>query len=336
MRLLNSVAFLALLAVPLSAQPVRMSIEAFGVDAQIEIQGLPQEEAMAAAKAALYEIHELDMLMDRASTLPGSVGALNQAAGKEAVSLDQRVTTALVRSLQYCAWSNGAYGPLSGALNDLWSDGDRLLPDALRLREAVQGAECNQLRINGDQGEGKMATAAIGEGTQVDLSGAARGYAVDRAMELLEQHGVQNAWIEIPPVYRALGAGPEGKGWYLALPSAPGSDDPPEELWLRDQALGILERNPAGDAEPPLVIDQRTGVPSVGVLTVATVAILALDAEILTHTLFVIGLSEGHRRLGSLQPRPSVLWQLGDRVNSAPPLESTYRWSEVARVKRPR
>jgi thiamine biosynthesis lipoprotein len=336
MRLLNSLALLpvlSLLAAPLSAQPVRMSIEAFGVDVQIEVQDLPQEQATAAVEAALYEIHHLDKLLARDSPLPGSVGALNSAAGTTAIELDQQVVTVLVRSLQYCGWSNGAYGPLGGVLNDLWSD-DKDLPNAIHLREAVQGAECSQLRIARDRGEGDSVTAILGEGTQVDLRGAARGYAVDRAVELLKQHGVENAWVEIAPVYRALGAGPEGNGWYLALPPTPGSDDPPEELWLRDQALGLLERKSRGTAEPRLLIDQRTGVPPVGVITVVTVASLAFDAEVLTHTLLIIGLSEGQRRLGSLHPRPSVRWLLGDRVGSVRPLESTYRWSEVARVKR--
>lgn len=331
-----TILLLVLCTTPLSAQPIRMSIEAFGVDVQIEVRDLPEAQAKEAIEAALVEIHDLDKLMASTSSVPHSVGALNHAAGRESIHLDQRVAAALLRSLQYCGWSNGAYGPLGGALYDLWSGGEGLLPDALQLREALLGAQCSQLRLTTLEKGASMVSAALGEGTRVDLRGAARGFAVDRALGILMEHGVSNAWIEIAPVYRALGPGPEGNGWYFALPPAPGDKEPLEEVWLRDQALALVEKENAGSTKTPAVIDQRTGVPSVGVITVVTVAAQALDAEILSHTLFVTGLSEGQRHLGSLQPRPSVLWLLGDRVGSTRPLESVYRWSEVARVKRAR
>ncbi len=86
-----------------------------------------------------------------------------------------------------------------------------------------------------------------------------------------------------------------------------------------------------GEAHGPL-LDQRTGVPARGVVTVVAVTDLAVDAEPLVHALFLLGHREGLMRLGSLSPRPSVYWLLGQGVEQ--PLEATYRWSELERIWR--
>ena len=318
----------------LEAQPVRMSIDAFEGEAQIEVRDLPSEQATQAIQKALYEIHAIDQLLHAQSEEAGSLGDLNRAAGKNSVTLDRRVATSLARAIQYCSWSNGAHGPLGGGLYDLWTNDGRLVPDPTDLREAVRNAECSRLNISGSLEEGGTVQAALAEGTRADLRGAARGFAVDAVVTILEEHGVTNAWIEIPPVYRALGPGPEDQGWYFALPKATDSGEPIDEIWLRDQALALVEKSPSDSVENASWIDQRTGVPSRGVAVVAAVAAFALDAEILAHTLFITGLRDGHLRLGSLEPRPSILWLLGESMDSSQALESSYRWSEVARVKR--
>jgi thiamine biosynthesis lipoprotein len=318
------------------AQPVRMSIDAFGGSARVEIHGLPQEQAEAVAREALLEIHQVDELMDAESSLPGSLGELNAAAGTESVTLDPRVADALVRATQYCGWSNGAFGPAAGSLFRLWENlGEAPVPEPRALRQAVLESDCDRLRLQGSLAPGESVQAVVAEGTRIDLRGAERGFAIDRAFEILAEHGVENAWIEIAPIQRAIGPGPDGKGWYAALPSLPGSRRPVEELYLKDQALAVIGLETDGESAAT-ILDQRTGVPTQGVILVAMVATIALDAEILAHVLYITGQREGQRRLGSLEPRPSVLWLFGDSPKTRNPLQSTYRWSEIHRVPRKR
>lgn len=86
-----------------------------------------------------------------------------------------------------------------------------------------------------------------------------------------------------------------------------------------------------GDGTAPL-IDQRTGVPARGTVAVVVVADQAWDAEALSAALFILGRREGQLRLGGYNPRPSILWLLGEGESA--PLESSYRWSELSRVPR--
>lgn len=320
---------------PANDEPVRLATTAFGVSAEVEVRDLPRAEADAAARAALEEIFEISQLVDPSLELPRGVGGLNAAAGRGPQAVDTRVAELLMQSYRICVWTDGAHGPLGGNLYGLWNRDADGLPDPGRLRAAVNSAECSRMTLSMQDGSTRDGStqngtmASIPAGSRVDLRWVARGYAVDRALAKLRDLGVTNAWIEIGPVCRALGGGPDGNGWLVALPPAPGAHEPLDQLWLGDQALAIVTSAPG--KERPLV-DQRTGVPARGVLTVVAVTESALEAEALAASLFILGLRDGQMRLGAFRPRPSVYWLLGE--GDGKPLESAYRWSELDRVSR--
>lgn len=319
------------------AEPVRMAVPAFGTIAEVEVRDLPPAEARQAVQAALTEIFELSQLADPQGTLAGGVGALNRAAGQGPQAVDGRLAGLLLRGLQFCIWSGGAYGPLGGDLQRIWNERqDPNRPPSIgELREAVGAAECSRLTLHGNPSAPephRSSTASLVAGSRVDLTGIARGYAVDRAVDLLAARGAGNVWVEIGNVWRGRGGGPDGRGWLAELPPPPGSDEPLDRLWLRDQALAVTGIDAVVGAGSEIILDQRTGVPPRGVVCVVAVTEQAVDAEPLVRALFVLGHREGHMRLGTLQPRPSVYWLLGQGVGA--PLEATYRWSELERVRR--
>lgn len=318
----------ALLAAGAAGEPVRLSSAAFGTQAEIEIRDMASDAATEAARAALREIFEISHLLDSAGTGPGGFGALNAAAGGQPVVLEPRVAELLRRGLQFCLWTQGAHGPVGGRLYRLWDGSDRM-PEPSDLRDAVISAQCNRLQLELGEPESRATLAA---GSRAEAIGLGRGFALDRAAQVLKEAGVENAWLEIDGVWLAMGPGPSGEGWLGVLPAAPGQKYPIDRVWLRDQALALILIDPSSDQTGPRPLDQRTGVSPVGVIAVVTVTEQAIDAEALAVTLFVTGLREGQMRLGGLSPRPSALWLLGQ--GKGEPLESTYRWSEVARMKR--
>lgn len=318
-----------------AAEPVRMATTAFGTSAEIEIRGLARSQAEEAATRALQEIFTISGLADPSGAVPGGVGALNAAAGKGPQDLAEQTVGLLVGGLQMCVWSSGAHGPLGGELYRVWRQGsgrsgpglaDRW-PNTEELRAAVLSADCRHLSLGGDP-----VRAEIPAGSRVDTSWLARGYAIDRAVDKLREHGVENAWLEIGPVHRAMGPGPDGLGWLLTLPNIPGTKEPIDELWLEDQAVAFVTRPEDGGPRQVELLDQRSGVPPQGVLAVVVVADRAWDAEGLAAALYICGVREGQLRLGGYQPRPSIFWLLGQ--GQGKPLQSTYRWSELRRVPR--
>ncbi len=322
------------LAAPAAPEPLRLAAPAFGRTAEIEIRDLSKEAAREAIQAALAEVAEIERLTDpdaAPDAIAGSLAALNARAGAGPTPVDPRLVPALVRGLEICFWSEQTHGPLGRDLYRLWGlrapSAVNPADDQETLQRAVNAAACRNLLVNGVAG-----TAVLAAGGAVDLWGFAEGLAVDRAVEVLRQRGVSNGFVQIGSIYRGFGKGLEDHGWHIQLPRLPGMAVPMGRVFLRDQSLAVASatdgslRVAAGDAFPPYV-SQRTGRPAEGTLAAAVVTGSALDAQALAVALLIAGPGDGQIRLGSLSPRPSVLWLQGNGTGE--PLAIEYLWGLV-------
>ena len=309
----------ALLTTLLLASPPagwRASADVFGETARVEVRDLEPAAAETALRAAMAELAaaETDAI---ALTV-----RLNAAAGREPIPIAEAARVMLSRALDFCRWSAGAHGPLGGVLYELWQ---RSLPSPAALTAAHETAGCDRLRLDPAAG-----TAQLGAGSRLDLRGFATGWAVDRAADVLREHGAANAWVRLGRVERGLGPGPSGNGWPTDpdLPADWLTPLPPARL--QDRSLAMAGREPAlviaGDRYS-VHLNLRNGRPATGVVATLAVSELAIDAQALAITMFVLGQREGMMRLGTLRPEPSVAWLLGS--GDGPPLLTTHRWSAV-------
>ncbi len=313
-----------LLAAPLPA-PVRQTDKAFGRPVEIEVRDLPRDAAQAAIEKAFAEVAEIERLSDGAGP-GGGLAALNAAAGKGPQKPDPRLLAMLGHTLAFCYWSEGASGPLGRDLNALWGlrSAPAAPPNADQAEKAAALTACTRLTVDPEKG-----TVELEAGSGLDLWGFAEGLAVDRAVEVLKQNGAVNGFVRIGSVQRGFGRGPAGKGWPVELPQPPGLEEPVGRLVLRDHAVAVAAPadHPLGGAAPYL--SQRTGRPPEGIVSTVVVTELASEAQGLATSVFVLGPREGQTRLGSLRPRPSVLWFMG--TGAGTPLQVGYRWSDVNR-----
>lgn len=302
----------------LAASPAgwRASAPAFGKTAQIEVRDLDAAAAEEVLRTAMAEL-----VAAETDTVAITV-RLNGAAGRDPLAFDEESLTLLRRALDFCFWSEGAHGPLGGVLYQLWQ---RSLPPAAALVAARATSGCDRLRLDQQAG-----TAQLAAGSRVDLRGFAAGWAVDRATEALREHGTTNARVRVGRIERAMGPGPSGRGWAPEVDLPAAWLEPLTPPRLLDRALAVAGR------EPPLVIagdhysvhlNLRNGRPADGVAATIAVSDLAVDAQALSITMFVLGQREGMMRLGSLRPEPSVAWLLGK--GEGPPLLTTHRWAAV-------
>jgi thiamine biosynthesis lipoprotein len=319
---------------PSPTKPIRVSATAFHHPVEIEVRDLTAEAARPAIQAALAEIDEIERLTDPDGSPLGAgatgIAALNAAAGKGPQTMDARLIPALNRALDFCSWSEQAYGPLGRDLNRLWGLRSPVAASPAQkpelLDKAVVAASCDGLRIDAQRGLVNLAA-----GSAVDLWGFAEGLAVDRAVEILRRQGIRNGYVHVGGVHRGFGPGSDGHGWSVAPPLFPGTAIPLTRLFLNDKALAVVSlSDPAvkiGEESFSPWISHRTGQPVQG--TVATLAFtdLALDAQGLAVTLTITGPTEGQLRLGSLSPSPAMLWLQGS--GSGEPLQITYHWGDV-------
>ena len=141
---------------------------------------------------------------------------LNRAPVGTWVDLPAETVEVLAAALDVQRLSDRAFDPCLGALVDAWGFGAaRDAPDgeAIRAARAAMPATaqgCLQL----DMPEGRARKHAP---LQLDLCGIAKGYAVDRMVAVLRQHGVRHALAALDGELRALGAQADGAPWAVAL-----------------------------------------------------------------------------------------------------------------------
>lgn len=132
------------------------------------------------------------------------------------------------------------------------------------------------------------------DGSSIDLSGIAKGYAVDRVVELLQnEFGIKHCLVDIGGEVRALGNGPKGDGWRVGIyaPQAmPDSAAQQPQLELRDTSVATSGDYFKGDH----IIDPATGKPVANdLISVSVIHPSNTTADALATAMYVMGHERG-------------------------------------------
>jgi thiamine biosynthesis lipoprotein ApbE len=243
--------------------------------------------ARAAVEAALAEMRALDRLL--AVQRPDSeVSRVNREAARAPVRVDPRVVDVIARSLEVSRATDGAFDVTVLPVVRAWGfiDGHPHPPEA---GSAPRIAGWRSVRL--DAGAG---TIAFADGAaQVDLGGIGKGYALDRARDVLRARGVRSAWLDLGGNIATLGAPPEGGRWRIAVghPRRGG-----ERLGV--VTIGEGSVSTSSDAEQYAmeggkrrghIIDPRSGRPADALVSVTVVAPSATTADALSTAAVVLG-----------------------------------------------
>ncbi|QDX28347.1 FAD:protein FMN transferase [Sphingomonas suaedae] len=163
-------------------------------------------------------------------------------------------------ALEVAARSGGAFDPAMGALVDLWGFGppgprpDAPQPAAIDAARAAIGLGAIEL-------DAALLRLRRIRPAQLDLSGVAKGYAVDAVAAKLRALGCADFLVEIGGELVGAGIRPDGQPWWVDVEAPPGMALPPLRIALHGIAVatsGDYRRNSAAGNHS---IDPRTGHP---------------------------------------------------------------------------
>jgi thiamine biosynthesis lipoprotein len=185
-------------------------------------------------------------------------------------------------SLRIAHASDGAFDPAIGRLVDLWGfgpPGPCARPDA----EAIAAARAlsGWRRLRRDPAGRRLRQPG---GLALDLSGVAKGYAVDAVADLLAGQGVRHCLVEIGGELVGRGMRPDGDPWWVDLETPPGAVLPPLRVALHECAVAT-----SGDyVRGRHMIDPRTGAPAAnGAVAVSVIAASAMLADALATAIAI-------------------------------------------------
>ncbi|MBS3814242.1 FAD:protein FMN transferase [Candidatus Bipolaricaulota bacterium] len=135
--------------------------------------------------------------------------------GNKKINLRPNTLQVLEEAQNISRLTDGSFDITSGPLLDLWGfyDGKLSVPSPDDLKQALNLVDYQKLTLEPSSG---TATLPDRNG-KIDLGGIAKGYAVDKAVEVLKNGGVQSGLVNAGGDIRAFGS-PEGKStWKVGL-----------------------------------------------------------------------------------------------------------------------
>jgi thiamine biosynthesis lipoprotein len=221
-------------------------------------------------------------------------------AAKAPVTTDPDTFHLIERALSYSRRTGGAFDITVGRLMKAWGffrdTGRHPSTDELAQALAQTGWEYVKL------GETNRTVRFLRRKLELDLGAVGKGYALDRVASLLRAHGVEAALVGAgQSTYIAVGAPPGSEGWPVHVPDAHDSVRRLTTVMLCDGALST-----SGDSETFFelegeryghILDPRTGYPVKGMVQVTVISSRAEVSDVLSTSLFVMGLKEGARLL---------------------------------------
>ena len=153
-----------------------------------------ESKAVAAFNDIFHDFHRLEDLMS--VWRPNSdVVRMNQAAGDHPVPISDDTRAVLVAARQASEWTNGKFDITFGALADIWKfdqDQDDSIPTAESIRARLPFVDYTLVHVDGAAKTGFIAK----RGARIHLGGIGKGYAVDRAADLLRGRGFADFMIQ--------------------------------------------------------------------------------------------------------------------------------------------
>jgi len=248
-------------------------------------------QARKAIDAAYAELVRIDNLMSEWKA-ESPISQVNSAAALHPVAVPVELRELIQRSIRYSEKTEGAFDISWRGMGAIWKFDDDFTPPT---RQAVEAARrrvnFRAIQIDGDRVYLPKAGMSLG------LGGIAKGYAVDRAFEVLRNAGFANVMVDGGGDVRVAGTR-NGIPWRLGI------QHPRRE---RGQIIGAVKpRNQAlvtsGDYERfrivngvryHHIIDVRNGWPATAASSVSVLAPTAEQGVVIAKGIFILGPEKG-------------------------------------------
>lgn len=259
---------------------------AMGTVFEIAVYDPSPGRASAILDEALQEAVRLDRIMSNYQA-ESELSHLNQSSYARPQVVSPDLYQVIEVSLAYSRRSGGQFDITVAPLVNYWKS---------VMRGERAASESDEAKLRACVGYKNIVLTAPNlvafrcASTQIDLGAIGKGYAVDRMVNSLRQHGINNALVNAGgSTLYGMGHPPGDAAWRVNL-KVPGASQ--AEVLLSDNSLSTSEQSPRsllGDRRTGHIIDPRSGEP---VHTSASVSVLArtgTDSDALSTTALLLG-----------------------------------------------
>lgn len=282
--MLSALLFLTGCSAESSPEPVQGTFFAMDTMMDFTIYGesglINQSESLIASLESLVSVTDAD----------SELYAINQTGSG---MLTEEASSLMKQAPEICRRTDGALDLSIYPIVRAWgfTTGSYQVPDEAEIQALLPLVDYRKIQYDAATG-----TVTLPEGMEIDLGSVAKGYAGQLAAQMLREHGVQSALLNLGGNVQTVGTKPDGSPWQIGIKD-PQGEDAMMVLSVEDQAVvtsGGYERYFEQDGQTYWhIMDPSTGHPAdSGLISVTIVGDEGVVCDGLSTALFVMGLEK--------------------------------------------
>ena len=288
---------------------VRRGFQAMGTEVSFAVLSDDEEGAARAIQAAFDEIKRIENMMTTWRD-DSEISRINAQAGIAPVAVSPETLEVIEAAQRASKISNGAFDITFYAMRGLWKfdeDLDPKVPPATEIRKRKALIDYRKVIVDHD----KRTVFLAKKGMAINLGGIAKGYAVDRAVDVLKRAGFADAIVQAGGDLMCAGS-KNGAPWVTGIRDPRGGrSDVFAKMMLVNHAFST-----AGDYERYFmldgkryhhIIDPKTGYPATRSRSVTIYAPNALLADAVDDAVFILGWQKGFEMIDKLDDVGAVV-----------------------------
>ncbi len=267
----------------------------------ISVVARSPSEADKAVDAAFLEIERLEK-MGNFYSADSELSRVNRDAGISPVTVSPDLIDLVTKALVVSRKTDGAFDPTIGPVISLYDFRARKIPDPEAIRKSLPLVGYRKIRV-----DDTASTIFLTEkGMSIDLGGIMKGYAAEKATEVLRSQGIRAGIVSVAGDVRAFGAKPDGSPWKVGIrhPRGRSEEDVIAVLPLTDLSIstsGDYERFSLREGKRiHHLISPQTGYPVSTCQSASVIAPSGALADAYSTGVFLLGVERGLRLLETL------------------------------------
>ncbi len=222
------------------------------------------------------EIARIDTLMSFEKN--GDIKKLNQ---KGRIKAHPYTLFVVKKALKIAKETHGKFDITIRPIMEIWKDFEKpVLPNPEEIKKFLNFVDYEKIMIKGD-------SIILPRGFELDLSGIAKGFAVDLAVELLKKEGFKKGLVNFGGDIKVFG----NKNFIIGV-KHPRKEGIICKVKLKEKAIAT-----SGDYEKYFeingkryhhILNPETGYPAEGIISVTVIADNAIDADAFATALFLM------------------------------------------------
>ena len=271
------------------------------------------------------EIKRIEKLLTTFSD-DSETNLINTNAGVQPVKVSAEVFQIIERSIRISSATQGAFDITYGSIDKrLWNFDTTMdsLPDKETAKKMVRLINYKNIILDKDAGTVFLKN----KGMRIGFGGIGKGYAAEKAKEVMKKHGVTSGIVNASGDLTTWGYQPDGSPWTIGIVHPDYKESPFSYMNITDMAVAT-----SGNYEKYIMvngkkyshtINPRTGLPITGIKSVTVISPNAEICDAMATPVMIMGVEHGLNLINQMNQIECVIIDDNNKIYTSNKIQCT-------------